>query len=111
MKSIFIIAVMTVSTVYADEWTGKDKTQHALVGAAVGSATTLASNSWMHGCAAATAIGLAKEVYDSQHRHSNTPSVKDAVVTAVAGCLAAKGTSLALVPTRNGVMVSYKFTF
>ena len=111
MKSILIIAAMTISTAYADDWTGKDKTQHAIVGAAIGSATTLASGNWMHGCAAATVIGVAKEVYDNQHRQSHTPSTKDAVVTAVAGCLAAKGTSLVVVPTRGGAMLTYKFTF
>ena len=109
---IFTIALaVAASGACADEWTGKDKTQHAVVGAAVGAATTLASRDWKHGCAAATAIGVAKEVYDNQHRDRHTPSAKDAVVTALAGCLAAKGTALIIAPKANGVQVSYTWTF
>jgi hypothetical protein len=112
IKTIIAIAITaTMSASYANQWTGKDKTQHAIVGAAIGSATTLATGNWMHGCAAATAIGVAKEVYDNQNRDRHTSSAKDAVVTALAGCLAAKGTSLVIVPTRTGAMLSYKFTF
>jgi uncharacterized protein YfiM (DUF2279 family) len=110
-KSVFIALTMSMSAAFADEWTGQDKTQHAIGGAAIGAAVTAFSSRWAQGCAAATAIGVAKEVYDSQHRSRHTPSTKDAVVTAVAGCLAAKGTSLIIVPTKNGAMVSYKFVF
>jgi uncharacterized protein YfiM (DUF2279 family) len=110
-KSVFIALSIASMSVFADEWTGQDKTQHALGGAAIGAAVTAFSGRWEHGCAAATAIGVAKELYDSQHRSRHTPSAKDAIVTAVAGCLAAKGTSMIIVPTKNGAMVSYKFAF
>ena len=108
---LILIVALTMQTAYADEWTGKDKTQHAIVGAAIGAAATAFSGRGEHGCAAATAIGVAKELYDSQHRSRHTPSAKDAIVTAVAGCLAAKGTSLIIAPTKNGAMVSYNFVF
>jgi uncharacterized protein YfiM (DUF2279 family) len=101
----------SISAAQADSWTGRDKDLHAIGGAVIGAAVTAASGSWQSGCAAATAIGVAKEIYDNQHRHIHTPSAKDAIVTAVAGCLAAKGTSLVIVPTRTGAMVSYKFVF
>lgn len=113
MKSIFLAAALaaTMSAAVADEWTGKDKTQHAIVGAVVGASTTLASGEWKYGCAAAAGIGAAKEIYDNQHRDRHTASLKDFIVTAAAGCLAAKGTALIIAPKANGVHVSYTWIF
>lgn len=66
----------------ADDWTGADKTLHFAAGAGIASAVTLATDSPAKGFAAGVAVGLAKEVYDTQHRDRHTPSVKDFLVTA-----------------------------
>lgn len=109
--SVAVLGFLSTGSAYADSWTGKDKSQHAAVGAIIGSAVTLYTEDAFKGCAAASAVGLAKEVYDSQHRQSHTPSFKDFAVTAIAGCLAAKGTSLLIVPKHNGLQISYNWTF
>lgn len=81
----------------ADDWAGKDKAQHAQVGALIGGITAAASQSPAMGCLMAVGAGLAKEAYDTQHQ-GHTASVKDATVTAVFGCLAAKFSSLIVGP-------------
>lgn len=91
----------------ADNWTGPDKLKHAEVGAAIGAIVTTATRDPMLGCAAATVAGLAKEVYDYQHRLQHQASAKDFVVTAVAGCLASKSTGLVVAP--NTVMFRLAF--
>ena len=83
----------------ADEWTGKDKAQHAQAGALIGGIAAAASQSPTVGCLMAAGAGLAKEIYDSQHQ-GHTASGKDATVTAAFGCLAAKFTSLIVGPGR-----------
>lgn len=109
--SVAVMGFLSNSFAYADSWKGKDKDQHMIAGAVIGSAVTLYTEDAFNGCAAASAVGLAKEVYDSQHRQSHTPSFKDFAVTAIAGCLAAKGTSLLIVPKHNGLQISYNWTF
>ena len=83
----------------ADEWTGKDKAQHAQAGALIGGIAAAASQSPTGGCVMAAGAGLAKEIYDTQHP-GHTASGKDATVTAAFGCLAAKFTSLIVGPDR-----------
>jgi hypothetical protein len=84
----------------ADDWAGPDKAKHAAAGALVGSLSTLATKDADKGCLAAAAVGAAKEAYDALHRDSHTPSVKDFIVTAAAGCAAAYGTGWVLLPGR-----------
>ena len=87
-KNILTAAIVLLPTfATADEWTGKDKTLHFIGGAAVGAAVTIATDRRDYGIAAGAAVGLAKELYDTQHRDKHTPSVKDFVVT-VAGAAA-----------------------
>lgn len=106
MFKSFIIGVMMIpGIVLADNWTGPDKVDHALGGAFIGATVTAATGQAWKGCAAATAVGLAKEIADAQNRAKHTPSFKDFAVTAAAGCLAAKGTSLLVGP---GVIVYRK---
>lgn len=112
MKTIkTLILLIASSPVLADSWQGRDKDLHALAGAGIGAAVTIALKSPVYGCAAASAVGLAKEIYDAQNRHRHTASFKDFAVTAVAGCAAAKLTGLAILPRQNGVLVSYKLEF
>lgn len=99
MKKIIIAASLIASaSAQADEWTGKDKMAHAIAGAAVGSAVTVATSNPHYGCAAALIVGAAKEAYDSQHQKQHTASFKDFAVTALAGCAAAGVTGLVITP-------------
>lgn len=81
IKSILCGLLLTPIFAHADEWTGVDKTLHFIGGAAVGAAVTLYTESPAYGIAAGAAIGLAKELYDTQHRATNTPSAKDLIAT------------------------------
>ena len=112
MKTILAIVIaMFSATVQADSWNGRDKELHAIGGAVLGSLITLNTDSSLYGCAAATAVGLAKEVYDNQHKHKHTASGKDFAVTAVAGCIAAAGTGWAITPKKDGINLSYSWSF
>lgn len=95
MKRLLIAAaalLMGVAAQAQDTWTGRDKQLHAAGGAGIAAVTTLVFKDARYGCAAATAVGALKEVYDSQHRDKHTPSYKDFVVTAAAGCVSAYAT-------------------
>jgi uncharacterized protein YfiM (DUF2279 family) len=107
MLALFFAFIAT--TAHADEWTGKDKTQHAIVGAVTASVVTLITEDPVYGCAAATALGFVKEAYDSRHRATHTASFKDFAVTAAAGCVAAKGVSILIGP--KSVQVGYSWRF
>ena len=111
MKSLIVLMLFSASAASAESWTGRDKDLHAIGGAAIGSLATLATGSARYGCAAAAGIGLTKEIYDNQHKATHTPSAKDFAVTAIAGCLAAAGTSWVITPSHSGVNVTYKWEF
>lgn len=103
MRTMIAFALLCATQAHAESWGGKDKWQHALVGTGTGAVFAKATNDWRYGCAAAAAVGLAKEIYDSQHRDRHTPSFKDFAVTAAAGC----GSSIVVAP--NYVGISLKF--
>lgn len=86
--AIAFLAALT-SMAHADEWTGQDKSLHFIAGAAVGAAVTVATERRDYGIAAGVATGLAKELYDSQHRDRRTPSFKDFAVTAAGAVMGA----------------------
>jgi uncharacterized protein YfiM (DUF2279 family) len=77
--SAFVLTLASLA--HADEWTGRDKTLHFLGGAAVGMAVTVATDNPSYGIAAGAAVGLAKELYDTRHRSTHTPSAKDLLAT------------------------------
>ena len=95
MKNLLIAIAMLPSLVCADEWTGRDKSLHFAVGAAVGGAVTIATDRRDYGIVAGVAVGLAKELYDSRHRATHTPSAKDFAVTAL-GAVAGSYTGLVI---------------
>lgn len=99
--------IVATEPAQAESWTGKDKGQHALVGAALGSLGTAASQSPTVGCLLGAGVGLAKEAYDAQHPDKHTASGKDFLVTAAAACLAAKVTGLLISP--RGVSFTWEF--
>lgn len=111
MKRIAIIlATLLATAAQADEWHGPDKTAHAIGGAAIGVAATAWTKDWRWGCGLATAAGVAKEVAD-HYTPGRTVSAKDAIVTAAAGCLAAGGTQLLIVPTDKGARFVWSVKF
>jgi hypothetical protein len=111
MKRIAIIlAALLATAAHADEWHGVDKTQHAIGGAVIGAAVTVAIDDWRKGCAAAWVAGVGKEVAD-HYTPGRTVSAKDAIVTGLAGCLAAGGTQWLIAPTEQGVRVAYRWEF
>jgi uncharacterized protein YfiM (DUF2279 family) len=83
----------------AEAWHGKDKNLHFAGGAVIASAVTLATGRADWGFVASTTVGIAKEVYDMQHRPFHVPSVKDAVVTMVGAAVGAAVTGLVITPT------------
>jgi hypothetical protein len=104
MRTLMTALVLLFATqAQAESWGGKDKWQHAIVGAATGAAFTKATDDWRYGCAAAAAVGLAKELYDRQHRDRHTPSFKDFAVTAAAGC----GSSIVVAPNYIGLNIKF----
>lgn len=98
-----LLATLLATQAHAESWGGRDKWQHALVGAGTGAVFAKATNDWRYGCAAAAAVGLAKEIYDSQHRDRHTPSFKDFAVTAAAGC----GSSIVVAPNYIGFNIKF----
>lgn len=97
------LVFMSATASAQDSWTGKDKLYHAIIGGAVGAGVTKATDDWRYGCAAATAVGIAKELYDARHRDRHTPSWRDAAVTAAAGC----GTSIIVAPNYIGINLKF----
>ena len=96
IKSILYVVLSLPFLAHADEWTGRDKTLHFLGGAAVGAAVTLYTDRPMYGIAAGAAVGLAKELYDTQHRSTHTPSAKDLVVTVIGAAVGSYATHLVI---------------
>lgn len=107
IKSILYIILWIPFLAQADEWTGPDKTLHFLGGAAIGAAVTLATDKPMYGIAAGAAVGLAKEIYDSQNRDKHTPSTKDLVVTVIGAAVGSYATHLVI--RKN--FVGYRLNF
>jgi uncharacterized protein YfiM (DUF2279 family) len=95
MKALLFAIAFLPTLATADEWTGRDKTLHFTVGAAIGGAVTIATDRRDYGIAAGVAVGLAKELYDAQHRSTHTPSAKDFAVTAL-GAVAGAYTGLVI---------------
>ena len=95
MKTLLLAIAFLPALATADEWTGRDKTLHFAVGAAIGGAVTVATERRDYGIAAGVAVGLAKELYDAQHKATHTPSAKDFAVTAL-GAVAGAYTGLVI---------------
>ncbi len=88
MKRLVMAAAILAASfsVQADEWHGRDKQLHAIGGAIVaGSVHQLTDSRWA-GFAAGLAVGIGKELVDMRVP-GHTPSLKDAVVTALGGSL------------------------
>ena len=108
MKRCYIAAIAALPlSAYAEAWTGQDKVYHSIGGAVIGAAVTAGTGSVYAGCLAASGVGLAKEIRDARRPARNTASFRDFAVTAIAGCVAARGTSWAVGP--GGVVFRMEF--
>lgn len=96
MKTALLALSLLCTAAHADEWTGKDKQLHFVGGVAVAAAVTAATGDEWKGFIASTAVGFAKEVYDSTGR--GQVSGKDFAVTALGAFVGAKFTGWALGP-------------
>lgn len=103
MRTMIAFVLLFATQAKAESWGGSDKLQHALVGAGTGAVFSKATNDWRYGCAAAAAVGLAKEIYDSNNRNRHTPSFRDFAVTAAAGC----GSSIVVAPNYIGFNIKF----
>ncbi len=110
LKIAIILAALLATAAHADEWHGPDKNWHAAAGAVVGAAVTVVTDDWRKGCTAAWIAGVGKEVAD-HYTPGRTVSAKDAIVTGLAGCLAAGGTAWVIAPTEQGVRAAYQWRF
>lgn len=89
----------------SDPWQGPDKTKHALVGAAIGSAGTLVFKDPDYGFLLGAGVGAVKELVD-RRTPSRTCSFQDFAVTAMGAAAGAYGTALIVLPTpRGGIFV------
>lgn len=98
-EALAALLALTITAASADQWTGQDKTQHAIGGFAIGSLTTALTKSKTAGCLAGSAVGALKEVADSRS-DKHTASGKDFAVTAIASCLGAQFSGLFISPNR-----------
>lgn len=94
MKTALLALALLCAPAIAEDWTGKDKQLHLAGGIAVAAAVTAATGDEWKGFLASTAVGVAKEVYDSTGR--GHVSAKDAAVTAIGALIGAKFTGWAL---------------
>lgn len=106
-KFLMALVFCAAGHAMAEPWTGPDKDKHAAVGAVVGAAVALKFDSAAAGCAAASAVGALKEVYDAQNRARHTPSFKDFAATAAFGCISAFGAQAIVSP--NSVRLTWAF--
>lgn len=104
---LFAVLLPFTGPVYADAWAGRDKVQHASVGAIIGTAIAASTGSPLQGCVAAATVGAAKEIYDAAHPSKHDASIKDFVVTAAFGCAFAYTTNWVITPKE--IRYSIKF--
>ncbi len=91
---IAILAIICGPAFAQDSWTGPDKVKHLAVGAGISAAVMAATKDERLAFAAGCGAGVAKELYDAQHRDVHTPSGKDLVVTCIGAAIGTKTTSL-----------------
>ena len=106
-SSILYVVLSLPFLAQADEWTGRDKALHFGGGAAIGASVTLATDNPIYGIAAGAAVGLAKELYDNQHRATHTPSAKDLVMTVVGAAAGSYVTRLVIERNRVGIRLTF----
>jgi uncharacterized protein YfiM (DUF2279 family) len=84
--AVLSAAALTTTPAEADEWTGRDKTLHAIGGALVAGSVKEATGSKGLALAAGGIVAVGKELADMR-MPGHTPSHKDAIVTFAAAAL------------------------
>lgn len=102
MKYALPIAMLLTLPAHADEWTGKDKAQHFIAGAAIASVVTVATSNETLGFLAGSAAGVAKEAYDGKRA-----SVKDLLVTVAGAYVGARVGGFIITPSS----ITYRMEF
>lgn len=87
VSALIAMGVTVPSGAQADEWTGADKTRHMAVSAAFGGIARAVTTNKLAAFGLAMAPGIAKEIYDSQHKDRHTASVKDLAADAVGAAI------------------------
>lgn len=106
LRSLAVVAALLAASVAAeagpctsrDAWTGPDKTKHLAAGAAIASATTLATKNPDIGFWTGTAVALGKEVLYDRSSPIHTCSFQDFAVTVAGAAAGAYGTALIVLP-------------
>jgi putative lipoprotein len=107
-KTAIAIALAAALSAQADEWTGPDKVQHAVMGTAIGAVTTAATESKALGFGAGCLAGLAKELSDGRTGGTGF-SAKDLTVTCAGALVGIFLGEWMLSVQRNRVSVSKAF--
>jgi len=104
MKSILVtFALCAVAHLaQADNWTGKDKSEHFVLSAALSASVTAATKNEWAGVGAALIVGIAKEAYDDRHRDRHTPSFKDLAAGLAGGYVGTKLGGAVFIPQKGG---------
>lgn len=114
IRTLQVLAILSLfghTPIWADEWTGPDKTIHLTVGALAASITTAATANPVKGFAVGCGVGFAKELYDSQHRSVHTVSGKDFAVTCLGAAIGASVTGWTLQKSGRVTTLSYTMEF
>jgi uncharacterized protein YfiM (DUF2279 family) len=110
MKAALFLALLALAdSAQADDWTGRDKTLHLSVGAAIG-ASVAAVTDKRTGFLVGAGVGLAKEVADYRSRArggEHDPSAKDFIATAAGAALGAYVPGIVL--GRRSISYSWSF--
>lgn len=117
MTKTHIIATLIAATLgafcahgaKADEWTGEDKTAHAIGGGTIALAMTAQTGSAMKGFAWGCGAGVAKEAFDAAGQ--GQVSGKDLVVTCLAAAAGAGAGRFFVAPTNGGARVTMALKF
>jgi uncharacterized protein YfiM (DUF2279 family) len=104
--AVFSAALLASLPAEADEWTGADKTKHAIAGAVIAGSVKEATGSPGLALAAGGIVAVGKELAD-MHRAGHTPSHKDAIVTFAAAALSVSVKGLRIGPG----WVAYRMEF
>ena len=91
-----------------DPWLADDKARHAMWGAMIAAGVAQQKRDEVAGFYAATAVGVAKELYDySNHRRGGVASWRDLAVTVAGAYVGARTAGFML--TSNGVIFVRRF--
>jgi len=112
--TIFLFSCM-LNAYAGDRWDAQDKAKHASISTLIAGAVTVVQRDELQGFLAATAVGVAKEAYDydhrnerkANHRSKHTASWKDFGADLVGAYLGAKLGGLSIMPEGKGLTIGF----